>query len=65
MKSYSLTNMFIFMQMRQALIICVILEFGACFKALTTNQKNNQLSIYLQKQYSKQSMLFWYFLKNC
>ena len=50
MKSYSLANMIIFMQMRQTLI-CIIHEFGACFKALTLKQKDNQLSICLQKQY--------------
>ena len=47
MKSYSLTNMFFFMQMRQTLIICIIHEFGACFKALTIKQKDNKLNNFL------------------
>ena len=47
MKSYSLTHVIIFVQMRQTILICIIQEFGACFKALTIKQKGNQLSNYL------------------
>ena len=43
MKSYSLTNMIIFMQMKQTLLICIIQQFGACFKASTIKQEDNRL----------------------
>ena len=61
MKSYSLANMIIFMQMRQTLI-CIIHEFGACFKALTIRQEDNPLSNYLFTETILKPIIVVYFL---